>query len=349
MISSSKIESIGIKLPDNVVRSTEISQELTLSKPLQLERLSGISSRHVCSEKDDSLTLAIDAANDCLKYSVYKAEDLEMIICCSISKYINGLNHVYEPAFSNLVKQKLGNRKALIFDISNACAGMMTGVYIANNYISLGVVKNCLVVSGEYISGLCKNAIKNIDSPHHPEIASLTVGDAGAAVILDKTESTNDNFSAFEMVTMSQFSDLCLGYQSTRQPGGVMKTQMKKIHDVSIENAPFSIESALKKAGLKFGQIDFMIPHQTAKHSILSGAHQLTNYFKDAPGETVINIDDTGNTASTTHFVTLYKYLQEGRFKKGNKIMLLGFASGLVISVIIFPINGLIEKYGDNY
>ncbi|MCX5773929.1 MAG: 3-oxoacyl-ACP synthase, partial [Fusobacteria bacterium] len=204
---------------------------------------------------DDSLSLAVDAANDCLKYSAYKAEDIEMIICCSISKYKNGLNHVYEPAFSMLVKQKLGNKKALIFDISNACAGMMTGVYIANNYISRGVVKNCLVVSGEYITGLCRNAIKNIDSAHHPEIASLTVGDAGAAVILDKTESTNDNFFALEMVTLSQYSNLCLGYQSTSQPGGVMKTQMKKIHDVSIENAPFSIESALKKAGLKMGQI----------------------------------------------------------------------------------------------
>ena len=57
----------------------------------------------------------------------------------------------------------------------------------------------------------------------------------------------------------------------------------------------------------------------------------------------------TGNTASTTHFVTLYRYLQEGRFKKGDKIMLLGFASGLVIGVIIFTINGLTEKYGNNH
>ncbi len=349
MISACKIESIGIKLPDKIVSTAEILNELKLSKPVQLERLTGISNRRVCSEKEDSLTLALDAANDCLKYSAYKPEDIEMIICCSISKYVNGLNHVYEPAFSMLIKQKLGNKKALVFDISNACAGMMTGVHIANNYISCGVVKNCLVVSGEYISGLCRNAIQNIDSQYHPEMASLTVGDAGAAVILDKTESADDNFSVLEMVTLSQYSDLCLGHQSPRQPGGVMKTQMKKIHDVSIENAPFAIESALKKAGLKMGQIDFMIPHQTAKLSIQSGARQLAKYFNEKPGETVINIAETGNTASTTHFVTLYQYLQEGRFKKGDKIMLLGFASGLVIGVIIFTISGLIERYGNHH
>jgi 3-oxoacyl-[acyl-carrier-protein] synthase-3 len=349
MISTCKIESIGIKLPEKTVSTAEIMQKLKLFKPVQLERLTGISNRHVCSETEDSLTLAVEAAKDCLKYSTYKAEDLEMIICCSISKYVNGLNHVYEPAFSMLIKQKLGNEKALVFDISNACAGMMTGVHIANNYISRGVVKNCLVVSGEYITGLCRNAIQNIDSQYHPEIASLTVGDAGAAVILDKSESKDDNFLVLEMVTLSQYSNLCLGHQSTRQPGGVMKTQMKKIHDVAIENAPLLVESALKKAGLRFSQIDFMIPHQTAKLSIQSGARQLEKYFNEKPGETVINIAETGNTASTTHFITLYKYLQEGKFKKGDKIMLLGFASGLVIGVIIFKINGLIERYGNNY
>lgn len=349
MISACKIESIGIKLPEKTVSTAEIMQKLKLSKPVQLERLTGISNRRVCSENEDSLTLAVDAAVDCLKYSLYKAEDLEMIICCSISKYVNGLTHTYEPALSMLIREKLGNKKALYFDISNACAGMMTGVHIANNYISCGIVKNCLVVSGEYITGLCRNAIHNINSLHHPEMASLTVGDAGAAVILDKSDSKDDNFLVLEMITLSQYSNLCLGHQSTRQPGGVMKTQMKKIHDVSIENAPFAIENALKKAGLKMGQIDFLIPHQTAKLSIQSGARYLANYFNEKPGETVINIAETGNTASTTHFVTLYKYLQDGRFKKGNKIMLLGFASGLVIGVIVFTINELIERYGNNH
>jgi hypothetical protein len=36
-----------------------------------------------------------------------------------------------------------------------------------------------------------------------------------------------------------------MGNQSIRQPGAVMKTFMKKIHEVSIENAPPIIERAL--------------------------------------------------------------------------------------------------------
>jgi len=343
-----KIESIGVKLPDKIVTSDEIVSQLKLSKPFRLERLTGISERRVCSDSEDSLTLATDAALDCFNYSKYKAKDIELIIFCSISKYVNGLNHCYEPALSLLLKQKIGNKKALNFDISNACAGMITGVHIANNFIARGVVKNALVVSGEYITSLYKNAIQNINSPRHTELASLTVGDAGAAVILTGSEIKEEDLAVSKMVTFSQFSNLCIAHQSVKQPGGVMKTHMKKIHDVSIKNAPPIIEKALQKAGLKMSQIDFMIPHQTAKFSIQSGGKYFAKWFKEEPAEIVSNLAKTGNTASTTHFTTMYKLLNEKRFKKGDNIMLLSFASGLVIGVNIFTINSLIDSYGNN-
>ena len=40
----------------------------------------------------------------------------------------------------------------------------------------------------------------------------------------------------------------------------------------------------------------------------------LSEGFGSAPKRVVITIDELGNTASTTHFVALSKYLKEGRF-----------------------------------
>ncbi|MBE0663903.1 MAG: 3-oxoacyl-ACP synthase [Bacteroidales bacterium] len=349
MIAGSKIESIGVRLPEKSVATSDIINRLRVSKPIRLELLTGIAKRRVCSENEDSLTLAVDAVHDCLNHSKFEAKDIEMIICCSISRFVNGLNHYYEPPLSLLIKQKSGCINAVSLDISNACAGMMTGAYIANNFISRGVVTNCLVVSGEFITSISNNAEQRVDSPKHLELASLTVGDAGAAVILSQTENIEDCFSAFEMVTLSQYSDLCLGNQSTSFPGAVMRTCIKKIHEVSILNAPPLIENALKLAGLRMNQIDFLIPHQTAKASIQSGAKHFAQYFGEEPGEIVINLDETGNTASTTHFTTLCKYLNENRLKEGNKIMLVSFASGLVIGIAVFTIHDLVKKYGNNH
>lgn len=349
MNTGRKIESIGVKLPETSVATSEIVHKLKVSKLLKLQLLTGISSRRVCGPDEDSFTLAVDAAKDCLSHSKYEAGEIEMIISCSISKYVNGLKHCYEPSISSLVKHRLGCPNALSFDISNACAGMITGVHIANNFISRGAVKNCLIVSGEYITSISNNAVLNISSLKHDQLASLTVGDAGAAIILTAAEKKEECFFVSELVSLSQFSDLCIGNQSTRQPGGVMKTAMKKIHEVSILNAPPIIKCALEKAGLRMNQIDFIIPHQTSKLSIQSGAKYFAGVFGEEPGEVVINLQDTGNTASTTHFTTLYKYLMEQRLKEGDKIMLLSFASGLVIGIIIFSIHDLVKKYGYHY
>lgn len=344
-----KIESIGVKLPDKTVSTAKITSRLRISVPLRLELMTGIARRRVCGDGEDSLTLAADAARDCFHYSRYKPQEIEMLICCSISKYVNGLNHFYEPPLSTLLKQKIGCPQALNFDISNACAGMMTGLHIANNFISGGTVRNCLVVSGEYITSISNNAEKNIDTPGHPEIASLTVGDAGAAVILSRTQKEEAPILWSELITLSKYSDLCQGNQDPVFAGATMRTNMQKIHEVSILHAPRFIDDALKKVGWTMKDIDFLIPHQTAKLSIEAGAQSFARYFGELPGEILINLKETGNTASTTHFVALYKNLQEKRFKEGDKVMLLSFASGLVIGIVLFTMNGMIRNYGDGH
>ncbi len=90
------------------------------------------------------------------------------------------------------------------------------------------------------------------------------------------------------------------------------------------------------------------LPHQTAKRSIQTGAKSFEEYFGEKPANVILNLSEAGNTASTTHFTTLYKCLQEKKFRKGEKIMLLSFASGLVIGVVIFTINDIIDSYGNN-
>ena len=65
-----------------------------------------------------------------------------------------------------------------------------------------------------------------------------------------------------------------------------------------------------------------------------------------APKHVVVTVDELGNTASTTHFVALSKYLREGRFAKRDRVMLLSLASGLEVGVIIFKVDQLVERHG---
>lgn len=341
-----RFNSIGIATPENQLSTKEILSRIRLPGKFKFELLTGIKSRRICGPNEDSLSLALDAAADCIRNSTYEASEIEMLISCSITKYRNGNNQTWEPAFSFLIKNSIGATKALSFDVSNACAGMLTGIYLAQDFIQRGVVKNCMVVSGEYISSLIANAVKRIKTPASSEFASLTVGDAGAAVILEGSEDKQGEIMLHGFKSLTQYNKLCTAHPRPGLPGAGMKTKAKKIHEVSIEKSIPIVQEALNKFGLKYSDIDYLLPHQTSKSAILSGAKKYSQVFNGHPGEVIINLSENGNTASTSHFISLYDYLKKGKFKADDKIMLISFASGLVFGILVFEINSLIRING---
>ena len=60
------------------------------------------------------------------------------MINCSITKLRDGLTQQMEPTMGSAVAHAIGADQAMTFDLSNACAGMLTGVTVANNRIRQG-------------------------------------------------------------------------------------------------------------------------------------------------------------------------------------------------------------------
>lgn len=343
----SRFESIGLKLPKKSLTTKDLMASCKKKVNIDLEHLTGIHERRVCTEGEDSYRLALGAARDCLEHSDHGPEDLEMVINCSISRFDDGLSHRFEPPFSLSIKEDLGAHKALNFDISNACAGMMTGVFILDDFIKRGVVRCGMVVSGEYITSLSSNAAREIRTIASRQLASLTVGDAGAAVILERTTRDKARLAVSDFTTLAKYSRLCIGRPCKNAPGAQMFTQARKIHRVAIADSPPILKKALERSGLDLKDIDHIIPHQTSERSIRGGSKRIGERLGvDIQDKVIVNLRDLGNTASTTHFVAMYGLLNEGRFKKGDNIMLTCFASGLVVGVVIFTMDELVDRYG---
>jgi len=106
------------------------------------------------------------------------------------------------------------------------------------------------------------------------------------------------------------------------------------------------LRETLAEDGLKFDAIDYVIPHQTSVRAIEKGIEELGTRLGSAPRNVVVNVEDYGNTASTTHFVALDRYLTEGRFTAGDRVMLLSFGSGLEVGVVIAQLGELLRRYG---
>jgi 3-oxoacyl-[acyl-carrier-protein] synthase-3 len=337
----SRIESIGVRLPEQRLATAELMQRCRRAARVDLASLTGIRERRVCREGEDSLSLAVDAAWDCLSRSRHRPADLDVIVSCSITKYVDGLSYRFEPALSLSIKEALGASQCLNFDITNACAGMLTGIAILDGMIRAGRIRCGMVVSGEYITSIADNAVRSVRSIASRQLASLTVGDSGAAVIVDRAERPDEGIRACELVSVAEHSGLCIGKPYRGGPGAAMHTRAKKLHQEAIAHAPPLIRRTLERAGWRIEEVDVLIPHQTSVRAIRAGQKHFTAALGGWARETVNNLDAFGNTASTTHFVALDRYLREGRLRERDRVVLLGFASGIVVGALAFHVGEL--------
>lgn len=342
---ASRIEAVGRELPARRVTTAELMASTRHHTNIDLERLTGIREHRVCGPDESSLTLAIGAARDCLRRSRYTGADLDMVINASITHYTTDAIHRFEPPLSLSIKQAIGADQATSFDISNACAGMLTGVFLLDDLIRRGTIRRGMVVSGEHITGLGTNAAHHIHNVLSPQLASLTLGDAGAAVIVDRADPAAPGIALAGFTTLAEHSRLCLGLPAWDAPGAQMFTRARAIHDVAMQDGPPLVEEILAQHGFSLGDVDWLIPHQTSVRAINAGAKVLADQLGAMPKHVVVTVDEYGNTASTTLFLALHRYLEERKLARGDKVLLLSVASGLEVGVVLLVLDELVETH----
>jgi 3-oxoacyl-[acyl-carrier-protein] synthase-3 len=341
-----RIDSVGVKLPAGRLTTRELLGRTRHRTHIQLERLTGIHERHVVGPGENSFTLATGAARDCLAHSEHRAADIEALISCSITRSRGGMSQSFEPPLSLYVKQAIGATHAASFDLSNACAGMLTGVFLLQDLIARGEVSCGMVVSGEYISELGWNAARQIRSLFSRQLASLTLGDAGAAVILERAPEGAAGIDVIGFTTLAEHSRLCLAFPSSVGPGAQMYTKSRTLQKVAIDDMVPLLAEVLGEARIDLTDIDYLIPHQTSARAIRKGTAEFARRLGAKPKHVVVNLEENGNTASTTLFVALHKYLEEGRIQPGNRVMLLSLASGIEIGIAILTMDNQVDRYG---
>jgi 3-oxoacyl-[acyl-carrier-protein] synthase-3 len=315
---------------------------------IDLERLTGIRERRVSVGDEDSHSLATAAALDCLDKAQVDAASVDVVISCSITKFRDGLTQWLEPTMSAGVAQAIGAQNAMTFDLSNACAGMLSGVTVANNWIRQGAFERVLVVSGEYISQLGQNAARHIRTIMSKELASLTLGDAGAALLLERADPGSAGIELAGFTTVAEYSRLCLAYPKGDEPAARMFTDARGIHQAAMSNTPVLLHEVLDAVGISIHDIDHVITHQTSARAIRKGMAKVSAAFGDSPRhDAVITVDRYGNTASTTHTVALVEELEAGNIRPGETVALIALASGLEIGVILLTLDEkLVDRYG---
>src|SRR5215213_258601 len=140
------IESLGVYLPARAVSTDDILKGCRTPMNIPFERLSGIRTRRVVGEGEYSIDLAKRAIEVCLARSKRGPKDVDLILSCSISRYDRpDFGFSFEPNTAVQLRHHFGFTNALAIDISNACAGLFTGISIVDTLLDLGAIDCALV------------------------------------------------------------------------------------------------------------------------------------------------------------------------------------------------------------
>lgn len=340
----SKIESIGVHKPQQKISTKDLVGQMEFPPQFDIEAITGIKNRLWKQGHEDSYSMAIDAAKHCLKNSKYKAEDLDIIISGSISRFIGQDKNYYEPALSLYIKRELGAEKAIFFDLSNACAGMFSGMYILDAMIKSGAVKNGMVISGEWVTSIAETAVLEVKDALDPQFGSLTVGDSGAAIIMDKAIDDKDYIDYIELLSTAEYSELAIGKPSNISNKMAMYASNTEMHTTDrLSIWPNFQLDHFEKMGKSFASenFDFIIHHQVGSKFIKKLLKIGTASFNAEMPESLSVLEEYGNTSTTSHFLALYDHLENKSIKEGAKILFVPAGSGFVTGFVSAKISSL--------
>ena len=186
------MDAIKYVLPPVVVSSEELEARLA---PLydklhigmgQLEALTGVIERRWWEEeKGSSVTEgAIAAAHKAIAATNVAPEDLGVVIYAGVCR-----EH-FEPATACSIAAALGTGPDLeVYDISNACLGVLNGILDVANRIELGQIRAGMIVSCETARDINDTMIERMLEENNMEnfkmsLATLTGGSGAVAVVL---------------------------------------------------------------------------------------------------------------------------------------------------------------------
>lgn len=184
------LESLGYELAPVVVTSDELEERLQplyesrRMSPGQLEALTGIGERRWWEEGYPLSQGAAEAGRKALAASSVSANDIGTIIYAGVNR------ENFEPSTACHVAADLGIRGAMsVYDISNACLGVLSGIIDVANQIELGQIRAGLVVSCETAREINDIMIERMLEDTSMEMfsrsmATLTGGSGAAAVLL---------------------------------------------------------------------------------------------------------------------------------------------------------------------
>lgn len=328
------IESFGYSLPDEITSSDEIERRL---QPLyqrlrlpegRLELMSGIRERRLWPRGMRPSEGSIASGRRAIDAAGIDPRQIGCLIHGSVCR------DQLEPATACRVHDALGlPANCLVYDVSNACLGLLNGIVQIANLIELGQIRAGLVVGTEDSRALLESTIDELNRNESltresvkPAFASLTIGSASAAVLLVHREisRTKNHLCAASARAHTAHHELC---QGGHEPGAqiLMQTDSERLLHEGLATGVATLQDFLADSRWSRDGI-----HKTVCHQVGGTHRRLMLESLGLPLELdYITYPWLGNTGSVALPITLALAAENAFIQPNDHVALLGIGSGI--------------------
>lgn len=331
------LKSIGAVLPDEILTSDQIEQRLgplyqRLKLPEgRLELMSGIGARRVWPVGAAPSGPSIESGNRAIEVAGIDRGKIGCLIHASVCR------DFLEPATASKVHDGLSlPSQCWVYDVSNACLGLINGAVQIASMIESGAIEAGIVVGTENSRPLMEQTIEALNADTRltrktvkSAFASLTIGSGSCAWLLTHRNlaSGGTSLEAAIACARTKFHDLCVSDDDTAganmQP--LMETDSETLMAEGIATGVMALEQLLDETTWQRGQIDRTVCHQvgTRHRAAMLQSMQLSTETDS------VTFPHLGNTGSVALPLTLAAAAARGELEPGQQVALLGIGSGI--------------------
>lgn len=320
------IKGISYYLPKRVITNEELVQEFPEWSVDKVAAKVGVNSRHLAAADETAGDMAEKAARKLFEEYNINPKEIDFLLLCTQSP------DYFLPSTACILQNRLGiPTTSGALDYNLGCSGCVYGMAMAKSFVDSRLAKNVLLLTAETYQKYLHPSDKSNRSIFGDGAAACLISNEGIAEIGECVLGT-DGSGAEHLIVKT-------GAARCKQPTGLATEDAdghqrfddylymngSAIFNFTLDAVPAMMKEILTKNNMEKEEVDYYVFHQANKF-MLNTIRKVCVLPKD---KFFVNLEETGNTVSSTVMIGIKQCLESGTIHEGMKVMVTGFGVGL--------------------
>lgn len=332
-----KVAGVACAVPKNEIKTESYKPVFGDEEVEKFMAMTGVKASHRTLEHQTCSDLGYRAARELLAHKGVKPEEIGTLLFSSHSPDYR------RPSTAFVLQHRLGvPEEAVCYDISLGCSSLVVGMQTMASIMSTSDMRYGLLFVGD-------TAGKSVNP--HDRSSAMLFGEAGAVMLLEKTQNDADQIKALVRSDGSGYKYMIVpggGYRNLHASKEVVMCadgnerslmnsfiQGTSVFTFTIFDVPRLIKDFWKQTATGPDDYDCFAFHQANLYILKQIAKKTKIPFERLP----ITLDRYGNTSGASAIVSLCDVYGAGNDNKTIKVMACGFGIGISLGATSFEIN----------